>query len=220
MYAVAIPSTIILIIQLIMTFTADISDSGGADSDISGDIDADTDISGDTDGSDIGCGFADSDSADDSDLDGDTDIHELKNDLDTVRIFTLRGIIAFLCSFSWCSLALVAVGAPVYFAAVIGFAVGVAMMFAVAKLIHTLLGLSENGTVDFASAVGAIGKVYIPIPPVRSGMGKIIITLQGAELECSAETLYDEAIPTGTEVVVTEVDGETLICAENKSYLV
>jgi membrane protein implicated in regulation of membrane protease activity len=94
-------------------------------------------------------------------------------------------------------------------AIIIGLVVGVAMMFAVAKLIHTLLGLAENGTVRFSGAVGHVGKVYIPIP--ADGVGKIIIDFDGAERECDAATRSEKPLTTETEVIVTGLRGEILI---------
>jgi hypothetical protein len=204
MYAIAIPSTIILIIQLILNFVA--GNDAETDSDVSG-LDDVTDLDG-------------LDDVSDGDFDGDTgelddgdftpkQAESLDADLDTMRVFTLRGIVALLCSFSWTALAIYATGAPFILALAIGLVVGVAMMFAVAKLIQVLLGLAENGTVDFSGAIGYVGKVYIPIPP--GGLGKIIITFDGTERECEAKTFGDTLIATDTDVRVCDIDGETLI---------
>jgi hypothetical protein len=171
LYVIAVPSTIILIVQLIITFTTDL----------------------------------------DEDMPEDSEVEGVDSDLEVVSIFTFRGIIAFLCSFSWVTLALFAVNVPIVFAGIIGFAVGVAMMFAVAKLIRVLLGLAESGTVNFQDAIGCLGTVYIPIPAENSGTGKIIVTFQGSERECEAVTADAEAIPTGTEITVTELRGDDIL---------
>jgi hypothetical protein len=192
LYAIAVPSTIILIVQLIITFTADIDEDMPDAIDVGEGEIAEPEI-------------VEIDDINDIDL-TDSDLNTAESDLTVAGIFTFRGIIAFLCSFSWVTLAVRAVGAPVIFAGIIGFIVGVAMMFAVAKLIHTLLGLAENGTVDFADAVGKTGSVYIPIP--AHGTGKIIITFQGAEREC--EAVSDTAVTTGTEVLVLSAAGDVL----------
>jgi membrane protein implicated in regulation of membrane protease activity len=197
MYVIAVPSTLILLIQLVLSFFGDNDISDEAD--VSGIGDSDTDFD------DVSNGI------DDGDFTPEAAEHaeNMDADLSAMRVFTFRGIIAFLCSFAWSALAVFATGAPFFLALIIGFAVGVAMMFAVAKLIHTLLGLAENGTVRFDEALGHVGKVYIPIP--AGGSGKIIIAFDGAERECDAENHGDKPLATDTDVRVTGVSGEVLI---------
>jgi membrane protein implicated in regulation of membrane protease activity len=204
MYFIAIPSTILLLIQLVFSFI------GGEDAD--GDIDA-----GDIDTADIGdididdVPDADIDTVDFSEMDEPPPNSNSDSDLNFVGIFTFRGIVAFLASFSWSTLALYSAGLFAPIAVAIGLVIGVAMMFAVAKIIQLLLKLSENGTVRFSEAIGKTGEVYIPIPAARQGEGKILIDFQGAERECSAQTESETPIPTGKRVYVTGFSGEILI---------
>ncbi|MDR0943779.1 MAG: NfeD family protein [Ruminococcus sp.] len=199
MYFIAIPSTVLLLIQLVFSFI------GGEDAD--GDA-SDVDI-GDVDIDDVP--DADIDAVDFSEMDEPPPNANNDTDLNFVGIFTFRGIVAFLASFSWSVLALRSAGIFAPIAISIGLAIGVAMMFAVAKIIQLLLKLSENGTVRFSEAIGKTGEVYIPIPAARQGEGKVLIDFQGAERECSAQTESDEAIPTGKRVYVTGYSGEILI---------
>jgi membrane protein implicated in regulation of membrane protease activity len=192
MYFIAIPSTVLLLIQLVLNFFGgDDTDSDGGDIDDIPDADPDT--------------------TDFSEMDEPPPNADSNSDLNFVGIFTFRGIVAFLASFSWSSLALYSAGIFAPVAVAIGLVIGVAMMFAVAKIIKLLLKLSENGTVRFSEAIGKTGEVYIPIPAARQGEGKILIDFQGAERECSAQTESDTAIPTGQRVYVTGFSGEILI---------
>jgi membrane protein implicated in regulation of membrane protease activity len=192
MYFIAIPSTILLLIQLVFSFI------GGEDADgDAGDIDDVPDV--------------DPDATDFSEMDEPPPNSDNDTDLNFVGIFTFRSIVAFLASFSWSSLALYSAGIDPTAALVIGFVIGIAMMFAVAKIVEVLLKLSENGTVRFSEAIGKTGEVYIPIPAARQGEGKILIDFQGAKRECSAQTESEEVIPTGKRVYVTGFSGEILI---------
>jgi hypothetical protein len=196
MFCIAIPSTILLIIQLVMNFT------GSDGEDMVEEVPDGLDI---TDSIEV-----------DSSIDGNADLDDIRDpsaesDLSIAGIFTFRGIIAFLASFSWCTLAIYSAGILAPIALLIGFAVGVAMMFAVAKIVQMLLKLSENGTVKFSDAVGKVGEVYIPIPPARSGTGKVMVSFQGQERECTAQTLSDSEIKTGSQVIVSGYSNEILI---------
>ncbi|MDR0987559.1 MAG: hypothetical protein LBL98_07710 [Ruminococcus sp.] len=194
MLCLAIPSTLLLIIQLVLNFT------GGDNDDIS-DVDDITDSIADAPDVD---NMGDIDDVHDADL-------SPESELNIAGIFTFRGIVAFLASFSWSVLAIYSAGVFAPIALLIGFAVGVAMMFAVAKIVQLLLKLSESGTVKFSDAIGKVGEVYIPIPPARSGDGKVIVNFQGAERECSAQTLSDKEISTGSKVLISGFSDETLI---------
>lgn len=53
------------------------------------------------------------------------------------------------------------------------------MMLSVALLMKTLYSLKESGTIDYNTAVGKVGTVYLPIPPNQTGPGQIRIMVQG-----------------------------------------
>jgi hypothetical protein len=59
--------------------------------------------------------------------------------------------------------------------------------------------------------------VYLTIPAERSGIGKVHVTVQERLIECPAITTH-AAIPTGTPVLVIDVDDErtgTLIVVQH-----
>ncbi|MDR0992376.1 MAG: NfeD family protein [Ruminococcus sp.] len=204
LYCIAAGSSVVLILQFIMMFAGGFSEIGGEGgainpSDTSG-IDADL---ADIDGADL---------ADGADLPDGTDMPiGADGTVSTLKLFTFQGILAFLASFSWITIACLSGGFGSISALFIGVGVGILMMFAVAKLIQLLMKLSDDGTVDFENAVGIHATVYIPVPGDLAGEGKVIAEFQGAERECSAITAQKETIPTNTEVIVTSVKGNTLV---------
>lgn len=221
LYCIAVPSTLILLLQTIFSIAgigddADInlSDTGGIDmgGDVDLDVGADIDL-------DVG---ADVDLDIDTDVDGDVCPH---GDMDSVthvhgnfaalRLFTLQGMVAFLAVFGWVSIAAVSGGIPGVGAIVLGFVAGFFAMYGVAKLIQISSRLSENGTIDFRNAIGETAAVYIPIPPGGEGEGKVTLTLQGRFMECSAVSNEKELLKTGTVVRVTDLNGETLVVERN-----
>jgi membrane protein implicated in regulation of membrane protease activity len=181
----AIPSSVISLLQLILEFVGMSGDSMDADLDMDVNADIDADIS---DGS----------------------AHHTGSDL---RIFTIRGLIIFFTLFGWAGIAFSRTGLPAFFVIGVSFLIGFAAMVLVAWLFKTLYGLSESGTSNIANAIGHRGTVYFTIPAGGQSSGQIQITFQGSFHTLDAITYENEDIRTGTNVKVTEVleDGTLVV---------
>ena len=90
------------------------------------------------------------------------------------------------------------------------------MMVALAFLFRAVMKLRSDGNIDNRNAVGTSGKVYLTIPPARSGSGKVQVLIQDAFVERDAVTDEAEPIPTGTEVVVIGVSGQVDLIVKKK----
>ena len=194
-YCIAIPSTLILLIQTVLTF---IGIGDGADAD----IDADVDI--DAEGPD-GV-FGEDSSAETGDVEG----------MEGLRLFTFRGIIAFLVVLGWVGVAMTASNVPLYVTIPVALVCGFAMMFSLALIFRAVMRLRSDGNADNRNAIGTAGKVQLTIPPARTGEGKVHVMLQGSYVERSAVTDDDEAIPTGSEIIVVGVSGQTDLVVKRK----
>ncbi len=195
-YCIAVPSTLFLLVQTILMFIGmgNDGDADGADTDVddAGDMDADADGDG---------GF-------DEDLD--------PNGLDGLRIFTVRGVIAFLVIFGWMGALLESMNVALWINIPISALCGFAMMLALAFIFKAIMQLRSDGTIDIRNALGSAGKVHLTIPPSRMGEGKVHILIQGSYVERDAVTDEPEPIPTGSEVVVVRVSGETTLVVRKK----
>lgn len=212
LYCIAIPSTLILLLQTILSISGfgndtdiNISDTSGLDmGDMDLDVDMDIDMDVDVDIS----ADADSDICPDGDTDSNVHVH---GDYSSLRLFTVQGIVAFFAVSGWVSIAAVSSGMPAVGAVPVGVVAGFFAMYGIAKLIQISKKLTENGTIDFRNAIGETATVYIPIPPEGEGEGKVTLTLQGRFMECSAVSCLKETLKTGTQVRVTDLNGETLV---------
>lgn len=193
-YCIAVPSTLVLLVQTILMFIGmgEDADADGADTDVSDDADVD--------GSEDG-GF-------DEDLD--------PNGFDGLRIFTVRGVIAFLVIFGWVGALLESMNVALWINIPISSVCGFAMMVLLAFIFKAIMNLKSDGTIDIRNAVGTAGKVHLTIPPARMGEGKVHILLQGSYVERDAVTDEPDPIPTGSEVVVVRVSGETTLVVRKK----
>ena len=187
-YCIAVPSTLLLLIQTIMMLVG-LGDDAASDI---GDVDvSDADVS---DG-----------------VFGDNEITEIPDDfgLEGLRILTVKGIISFLVVFSWVGIVLESVGAQLFITIPVSAVCGLATMLLLAFLMRAVMKLRSDGNIDTKNAIGTSGKVYLTIPPARSGEGKVQLLLQGSFVELGAVTDDETAIPTGSEIVVVGVSGQT-----------
>lgn len=198
-YCIAVPATLVLLIQTVMMLVG-FGDDGDGIGD--GDLD-DIDALPDDTASGV---FGEDNVSETPDLAG----------LDGLRIFTLRGIIAFFVVFGWVGVVMEDANAHLAATISVATASGFAMMVALALLFRYAMKLRNDGNADNRNAIGVSGKVYLAVPPTRSGEGKVHVMLQGSFVERSAVTDEPEAIPTGAEIVVVGVSGQVDLVVKRK----
>lgn len=205
LYCIAIPSTLILILQMILSMM------GGAD-------DGGVDVS-DTSGLDL-----DTDAAFDADLSGDVcdtcgEIHDIGEmhdggnpaDFGNLKFLTLQTIVTFTTVFGWVAIVCVSAKLAVPISMLIALVCGLAMMFVVAKMVQASAKLAEDGTLNLKNALGETATVYLTVPPKGEGEGKVTMQLQGRFCEIDAVNAGAVPLATGTQVLVTDVLGDTLV---------
>ena len=80
------------------------------------------------------------------------------------------------------------------------------------KAIGTPPRSSISGTMDIRNALGCGGRIYLTVPEMRRGQGKVNVTVQGQLREFECVTDMENTIPTGAEVTVIGISGgDTLI---------
>lgn len=191
----AIPSTVILLIQSVMTFTG-LGDGHDADG-------------GDAGGDAPDGGFSDvHDALHASGHDGDAG--HVGHGLDGFRFFTIRGIVAFLSVFGWLGAAMTNTLVPIAVFA-IAIAGGLLAMALIGLAFWGIVHLQAKGNLDYRYSIGLQGEVYLPIPANRSGMGKVLVTLQERLVEVDAITDEPEKLSTGTRIRVVALDGNNVL---------
>ena len=204
LYCIAIPASVVLLIQIALTLAGFGHDAAGADT---GAVSGGGDIG---DMTDIDLDLGDVDISDVDLSDATADVHTDSGGVDAragygaLRLFTLEGIVAFLTVFGWTSIIALNSDMPGGLAVFVGFVFGALAMFGVAKLIQLTLRLANSGNISLRNALGKTARVYIPIPANAKGEGKVNLTLQERFVEVNAIT-EGEAIPTGAFVRVVDV---------------
>lgn len=201
---IAIPATVMLLIQMVLTLIGLGGDEMGADAD------ADT-----ADGFDGVDGVdADAGDSDGSILEGDAD-HDIADG--GLRVFTLRGLIAFFSVMGWMGTICCELELSLPLTIVISVAAGLGAMFLIAAIMKWLLGLQDDGTENIKNALGVSGTVYMRIPPARSGKGKISAVIQGKLCEKYAVTDEETIINCDEEVTVIGISGEETLIVRRKN---
>lgn len=202
LYCIAIPSTLVLVLQMILSMIGgesdggiDVSDTSGLD--MPGELDADVMFDGDVTG----------------DLPDGGPMHDGGNpaDFGTLKFLTLQTIVTFLTVFGWVSIACVSGGMSPVLGIVLGMVCGLVMMFIVAKLVQMSAKLAEDGTLNLKNAIGETATVYLTIPAKGGGEGKVTMQLQGRFCEIDAVNAGEKPLETGTQVLVTDVLGDSLV---------
>ncbi len=196
--AVAIPATLLLVIQLVTTLIG----LGGQEGDGAEGLDgADVDLDGDgiPDGIDL-----DGDGVPDEFYE-DTGEHDGPHEGGSLRLLSFRGVVAFCAVYGWAALAISRSGRPWLLAMLVGLVLGLAAMLLVAVTMQLFVRLQTDGTVDPLNAVGLAGEVYLSVPAGREGEGKVNVVIQEKMTECAAVTDEEQTIRTGEQVTVIGV---------------
>ena len=166
-----------------------VSSLGGLGGDEPGDVDADAELG-------------------DGDM-GDGDLLEDASGMATLRLLSIRSIIAFGTLFSWAGALYLAEDRSMFSAMGLGVAWGVAGMLVVALFFWALPHLTEEGTADLDTALGKAGQVYMDIPENGTGQARVVVS--GTVSFIKARSRDGRRLPAGTPVrVIGRLDSSTL----------
>ena len=127
-------------------------------------------------------------------------------------LFSTKPITGFFLGFGWSGGIALESGATLGKATAIAFASGTALMLALAWVIRTMYSLRNDGTRQINDAIGAIGTVYVTLPPGRAAGGQINVTVSGRLETLAALNAALRAVPSGEKVkVVGVVDTNTVL---------
>ena len=203
---VAVPSTVILLIQTVMLLFGFGGHDASSDSDVSG---LDGSIG---DAADAGSA-TDFDTSFDAHTDMQFDSHDHTGQADQhdhddghadpgLRLFTVRGLVAFFTIFGWTGLVCLQAGVGKSATFVIAFIAGAISMTVMAWILKVSMKLAFNGTTNLANAVGKTATVYIRVPQLRSARGKVNVLVQEQYIEADAVTDEPFDLKPGSEVLV------------------
>lgn len=182
---IAIPATVLLIIQIVMMLIG----LGTADTDIDGD------------------GIPDEIEApgDESDApDGDLAFFTLRGIISMLCIMGWSGLIFLDPSLR----------IPLPVGILISFALGVIALVLVAFAMRGISRLQSSGNLDLRNTIGKVGQVYLTIPGGGKSAGKVNLTVQEQYKEFTAITTSDSDLKTGSYVRVVALSESGVLVVE------
>jgi membrane protein implicated in regulation of membrane protease activity len=126
-----------------------------------------------------------------------------------IGIFSIQTISAFFMGFGWGGVFSLHVGLSIYFAVFIAFNFGGLLMFLMYFLLIGLLSLQDSGNMNYSSAVGETGEVYVTVPANRGGNGQIQVMINGRLATVNAETDSNHDLNPGQNVRVLKLIGSS-----------
>jgi membrane protein implicated in regulation of membrane protease activity len=187
LFVLATSATVVMIIFLILMLIG----GDGADS-FEGDVDVDGDISG-----------------------GDLFNDEPLSAFSGLRILSIRGVLAFIAVGAWTAYGFVGFLTP-WLSIALGVIAGIIAAYLLAVAFRASLKLESTGNIDYHNAIGKSGNVYIKVPKLHSGIGKVTLTLQERFIEVDAITHEDIDLLTGTAIEVVGLENETTLIVKKK----
>jgi hypothetical protein len=156
---------------------------------------------------------------DGSDFDG-IDVPEIDTDflndepisaIGGLRIFTIKGALAFLSIGGWIAYIFAGLLGPLL-SVLLGAIFGSVAAVLQAMAFKAMMKLEVAGNLDYKNAIGKTGTVYMRVPKDKSGKGKITVVIQEryAEIDAITEDLED-ILPKSTIEIIGLYDETTLL---------
>lgn len=155
-------------------------------------------------------------------LDADAEV-DMETDMDSdpgfgldtdFTLLSVRSIIAFFTFFGWTGVLVLNAGRSTFEA--IGYASvsGFLAMVLVGYMIYLFSKLSQENNLNIDNALFNTGKVYLTIPALESGKGKIHVHIDGTMREMDAMTKENNSLPTGSDIRVIEILENNILLVE------
>lgn len=127
-------------------------------------------------------------------------------------VFSTKPIVGFFLGFGWAGGVSLETGLPLLGAIAIAIVAGAIIMALIVLMIRTIYSLKSDGTVRIADAIGAIGTVYVTLPPAKAAGGQVVVQFRGRQETLAALNNTSREISSGDKVkVVAVVDQRTVL---------
>ena len=149
--------------------------------------------------------------ADSAESVGDSEVSDAAS---TLQLFTIHGMSLMFAIGGLVAASVYGMTGSAFIAAPAGFICGAVALFIHAVIMRSMLRLQEDGTARKRSGIGKLAKVYLKIPKLCEGEGKINVKINGQFHEVNAVSLGEEEIPTGAQVRVVDLTDKGVYVVE------
>lgn len=127
-------------------------------------------------------------------------------------IFSVKPLTGFFLGFGWGGGMALDQGWSLLPALLVGLAAGGLIMAVIVAMFRGIYALRSDGTRQLGEAVGAVGTVYVTVPPRQAGGGQAVVNFSGRQETVAALSAADQPIASGEKIrVVRVLDGNTVL---------
>jgi hypothetical protein len=154
--------------------------------------------------------FAGIDSHDGLSADFNSDLHDGDAPF---QLFSFRNLINFLLGFSWTGISFDQLVPNRVLLIGISLVVGVLFVAVFFLIIRQIERLGEDNSFQIRNALNKTGSVYLTIPGMKKGMGKVQVSVNGAFHELDAIT-ENEKLESSALVRIVRIESNNLVVVE------
>lgn len=126
--------------------------------------------------------------------------------------FSIKPLTGFFLGFGWSGGIALDAGLSIGAALLVAFGAGGVIMAIVVAMFRLILSMKSDGTVQIKQALGAIGTVYVTLPPHKAPGGQVVVNFGGRQETLAAISGANLPIASGEKVsVVSIVDSRTVL---------
>jgi hypothetical protein len=127
-------------------------------------------------------------------------------------IFSIKPLTGFFLGFGWAGGLALDSGWSLLAALGVACFAGGALMAVVVLMFRAIYAMKSDGTIQVQKAVGAVGTVYVTVPPHKAAGGQVVVNFSGRQETFAALSGASQPIASGEKVrVVSLVDSRTVL---------
>lgn len=127
-------------------------------------------------------------------------------------IFSVKPLTGFFLGFGWAGGMTLDYGASLPVAILIALVAGGVIMAVIVVMFRLIISMRSDGTMRIADAAGAIGTVYITLPPDKAAGGQVTVSFKGRQETFAALNQTARPLASGEKIrVVSVIDARTVL---------
>lgn len=127
-------------------------------------------------------------------------------------IFSIKPLTGFFLGFGWAGGLALDSGLPMIGALGCAALAGAVMTAVIVGMFRLIYSMRSDGTMRINDALGAVGTVYVTLPPAKAAGGQVTVNFHGRQETLAALNTATRAVASGEKVKVVEViDGRTVL---------
>ena len=127
-------------------------------------------------------------------------------------ILSIKPLTGFFLGFGWAGGMALDFGWSFPVAIVAALFAGAVVMALIVFMFRTILALRSDGTVRIQEAIGAIGTVYVTLPPAKASGGQVTVNFSGRQETLAALNISTRSVSSGEKIKVVQIiDSRTVL---------